>query len=167
MVGTFVQAQFHFFQHVEVDAGELRSHFFHAVEHVRLLGSTAAVVATALGACAFEKHLIAARSDGGPDAAFSAEPDELLAFVGDVRLAADALGGVRFGPSPAEQASLAFRRSLYVVADVAEGEELTADHVRAIRPAGGLAPKHLPEVLGRRARRRLRRGTPVSFDDLA
>lgn len=130
-------------------------------------GSTAAVVATALGACAFEKHLIASRSDGGPDAAFSAEPDELLAFVGDVRLAAEALGGVRFGPSPAEEASLAFRRTLYVVADVAEGEELTADNVRAIRPAGGLAPKHLSSVLGRCAARPLRRGTPLSFDDLA
>ncbi|MEZ5182876.1 MAG: pseudaminic acid synthase [Acidimicrobiales bacterium] len=130
-------------------------------------GSTAAVVATALGACAFEKHLIGARTDGGPDAAFSAEPDELLAFVGDVRVAAEALGGVRFGPSPAEEASLAFRRSLYVVADVAPGEELTPANVRAIRPAGGLAPKHLPDVLGRRARHALRRGTPLALDDLA
>ncbi len=130
-------------------------------------GAIAAVAATALGACVFEKHLIAARSDGGPDAAFSVEPHELAEFVAQVRQAAAAVGTVRFGPSPAEQPSLAFRRSLYVVADVAEGEVLTEAHVRAIRPAGGLAPKHLGEVLGRRAARPLRRGEPVSFDQLA
>jgi pseudaminic acid synthase len=127
-------------------------------------GSMAAVVAAGLGACVFEKHLIGARADGGPDAAFSAEPAELAQLVADVRAAADIRGGVRFGPSPAETSSLAFRRSLYVVADVAAGEPLTRQNVRAIRPAGGMAPKRLAEVLGRRAARAIRRGTPLSDD---
>ncbi|MFN8018484.1 MAG: pseudaminic acid synthase [Acidimicrobiales bacterium] len=127
-------------------------------------GSTAAIVAAGLGACAFEKHLIAHRSDGGPDAAFSAEPDELAQLAADVRLAATIRGRVRFGPSPAEEASLAFRRTLWVVAEVVEGEELTAENVRAIRPAGGLAPKHLAEVLGKKATRAIAKGTPVSPD---
>ena len=127
-------------------------------------GSTAAIVAAGLGACAFEKHLIAHRSDGGPDAAFSAEPDELAQLAADVRLAATIRGGVRFGPSPAEGPSLAFRRTLWVVADVAEGEELTTENVRAIRPAGGLPPKHLPELLGKKATRRIERGTPATRD---
>jgi N-acetylneuraminate synthase len=130
-------------------------------------GSLAAVVAAGLGACAFEKHLIARRSDGGPDAAFSAEPHELAALVADVRTAAAIRGSVRYGPSSSEVASLAFRRSLYVVADVAEGEAFTAGNVRAIRPAGGMAPKHLPEVLGRRAAVDLRRGTPLAPEHLA
>lgn len=129
--------------------------------------STAAVVAVGLGACVFEKHLIAHRSDGGPDAAFSLEPAEFGELVRELDVAAAALGRVRFGPSPSEEASLAFRRTLYVVADVAAGDELTAENVRAIRPGGGLAPKHLPEVLGRRAATDLRRGTPLSLDVLA
>ena len=129
-------------------------------------GSTAAVVATALGACVFEKHLIAARSDGGPDAAFSVEPAELRAFVDDVHLAARAVGHVRFGPSSSESAILAFRRSLFVVADVARGEELTRSNVAAIRPSGGLAPKHLGDVLGRVAARDLKKGEPLAFDQL-
>ena len=130
------------------------------------IGSTAAIAATALGAVAVEKHLIADRAEGGPDSSFSATPDELARLVDDVRVAAAARGRVRFGPSPSEELSLAFRRSLYVVADVEAGEVVTEQHVRAIRPGGGLAPKHLAEVVGRRAARPLRRGTPLSWDDL-
>lgn len=130
-------------------------------------GLTAAVVAVGLGAVAVEKHLIGERADGGPDAAFSAEPAELAALVREVGDAARIRGGVRYGPSDAERASLAFRRSLFVVADVAAGEALTAENVRAIRPGGGLAPKHLPEVLGRRARQAIARGTPVSWEALS
>ena len=130
-------------------------------------GSLAAIVAVSLGACVFEKHLIATRADGGPDAAFSAEPAELAAFVADVRLAAKVRGVVRFGPSKSEQPSLAFRRSLYVVADVAEGEEFSSANVRAIRPAGGLPPKRLREVVGKHARRSASRGTPLTDDLLS
>ena len=130
-------------------------------------GSVAAVVAAGLGACVFEKHVIAARAEGGPDAAFSAEPTELAALAVDVRAAVEVRGSVRFGPSKSERASLAFRRTLYVVADVAEGQVFTVDNVRAIRPAGGLAPKRLPEILGRHATRPIRRGTPLTDDLLS
>ena len=128
------------------------------------LGTTAAIAAVALGACVLEKHLTLARSDGGPDAEFSLEPHELAELVRSVREAESALGAVRYGPAEREAASLAFRRSLFVVADVAEGEELTADNVRAIRPGDGLAPRHLDEVLGRRATRALSRGTPLVWE---
>lgn len=134
-------------------------------DHTR--GSVAAVVAAGLGACVFEKHLIAARSDGGPDAAFSIEPSELAALVGDVRTAVEALGSVRFGPSPSEEPSLAFRRTLYVVADIAAGEAITPENVRAIRPAGGMPPRRLHEVLGRRAARSIPRGTPLTDELLS
>ena len=130
------------------------------------IGSTAAIAATALGAAAVEKHLIGDRAEGGPDSSFSAIPDELARVVDDVRVAAAARGRVRFGPSPSEEPSLAFRRSLYVVADLGAGDIVTEQHVRAIRPGGGLAPKHLAQVIGRRAARPLRRGTPLRWDDL-
>lgn len=128
------------------------------------LGTTAAVAAVALGACVLEKHVTLARADGGPDAAFSLEPDELAELVTTVHEAEAALGTVRYGPAERERASLAFRRSLFVVADVAEGEPFTPDNVRAIRPGDGLAPKHLDEVLGRHATRPVERGTPLAWD---
>jgi N-acetylneuraminate synthase len=128
------------------------------------LGATAAITAVALGACVLEKHVTLARSDGGPDAAFSLEPEELADLVTAVRDAEAALGTVRYGPAEREQASLAFRRSLFVVADVAAGELLTEDNVRAIRPGDGLAPRHLAEVLGRPAAHAIERGTPLDWD---
>ena len=128
------------------------------------LGIAASVAAVALGACVIEKHFTRSRSEPGPDVAFSLEPAEFAALVTAVRATEQALGEVHYGPTKAEEASLTLRRSLFVVEDVPEGDELTAANVRAIRPGHGLAPKWLPEVLGRRARRRIERGTPLSWD---
>jgi N-acetylneuraminate synthase len=125
------------------------------------------VAAVALGASIVEKHLTLARSAGGPDSAFSLEPGEFAAMVEAVRVAQRALGQVRFGPTEHERPSLQFRRSLFVVQDVGAGRRLTAENVRSIRPAGGLHPRHLGEVLGRRAARDLARGTPLTWDLLA
>lgn len=128
------------------------------------LGTVTGTTAVALGACVIEKHLILRRSDGGPDAAFSLEPAEFASMVSTVRECEAALGGVRFGPSDSERNSLAFRRSLFVVEDMVAGEVFTAHNVRIIRPADGLAPQHLPEVLGKRATDAVKRGTPLDWD---
>jgi sialic acid synthase SpsE len=85
-------------------------------------------------------------------------------MVAAVRVAEQALGGVRFGPSAHERASLQFRRSLFAVCDVKAGEPFTAENVRSIRPASGLHPRHLPEILERRAARDITRGTPLAWD---
>lgn len=131
------------------------------------LGSAVAVASVALGARVIEKHFTLRRGDGGPDAHFSCEPAEFRRLVDDVRTVERAVGKVRYGPTPAEQASLAFRRSIFVVRDIAAGEPITRDNARVIRPGHGLAPKHLPEVLGRVAARACARGTPLSWDLLA
>ncbi|HVV79535.1 MAG TPA: pseudaminic acid synthase [Pseudolabrys sp.] len=123
-----------------------------------------AVAATALGAAVVEKHVTLARADGGPDAAFSLEPHELAALVQGVRTAHAALGRADYGRAASEQPNMVLRRSLYAVRDIAAGEVLTAESVRSIRPGYGLAPKHLSKVLGRRARRAIARGTPMSFE---
>lgn len=130
------------------------------------LSPVAALVALGLGACILEKHLTLDRADGGPDAAFSLEPHELRALVDQLREAEAARGHVRYGPSPAEEKSLAFRRSLIVVRDVPKGTILTTADVRALRPAHGMAPKLLPEVIGRTSARDLRRGDPLEPDML-
>ncbi len=128
------------------------------------MGITAAVAAVALGACVIEKHVTLSRAEGGHDAAFSLEPDELKALVETSRAAWQALGAVRYGPKDVEAQSLRHRRSLYAVGDIAAGEAIDETKVRSIRPAGGLAPKHLPQVLGRRARQPIAKGTPISWD---
>ncbi|MCB1182659.1 pseudaminic acid synthase [bacterium] len=131
------------------------------------LGIAVPVAAVALGACMVEKHITLRRADGGPDAAFSLEPDEFGAMVQAVRVAEQALGEVRYGVGVSEEASRVFRRSLFVVADVAAGEELTTENVRAIRPGYGLHTRHLDEVLGRRASRDIARGTPLGWELVA
>lgn len=128
------------------------------------VGIEAPVVAVALGARLIEKHLTMSRADGGPDAGFSLEPREFSEMVAAVRTAERALGQACYGPTPAEEPSLPFRRSLFVVADVRAGEELTVENVRAVRPAAGLHTRHLEEVLGRRAARDVPAGTPLGWD---
>jgi N-acetylneuraminate synthase len=128
------------------------------------MGTAVSVAAVALGACVIEKHFTLARADGGPDAAFSLEPEELAVLVRDCRQAWEALGEVHYEVVEAEAAAKDHRRSLYVVADVRRGEILTPRHVRSIRPGFGLAPKHLAAVLGRPAARDLKRGEPLAWD---
>lgn len=128
------------------------------------LGTAAAIAAVALGACIIEKHVTLRRADGGPDAAFSLEPDELGRLVEDCRKAWEALGAADYRRGADESANRQFRRSLYVVRDVVKGAVLTGQDIRSIRPGFGLEPKRLPEVLGRKARRDLARGEPLTED---
>ena len=115
------------------------------------MGSTAAVTAVGLGATIFEKHITIARESGGADAAFSADADEFQSFVSDVTTAWTSIGSPRFGPSPKETASLAFRRSLRTTRRISAGELIGPGDVRSMRPAGGLAPEEIDDVIGKRA----------------
>jgi len=128
------------------------------------MGVGVSVAAVAMGATIIEKHFTLDRADGGVDASFSLEPAELASLVIETERAWQGMGHVHYGATQAEQKSLVFRRSLYVVADIAAGEVLTAQNVRAIRPGLGLAPKHIDAVLGRTARQAIKRGTPLSWD---
>ena len=130
-------------------------------------GSAVAVASIALGGAVVEKHFTLRRADGGPDSAFSLEPEEFAALVEDCKRAWRALGHVTYDLQGCEKGSAVFRRSLYVVRDIAAGEPITRDNVRSIRPGFGLAPRMLPEVLGATAARDLKRGTPLSLADLA
>lgn len=127
-------------------------------------GSAVAVASIALGGCVVEKHFTLNRDDGGPDSAFSLEPAEFRSLVDDCKRAWRALGTATYDLQGCEQASVAFRRSLYVVRDIAAGEPLTRENIRSIRPGHGLPPRDLPEVLGRVATRDLKHGDPLSWD---
>lgn len=131
------------------------------------LGIGVSVAAVALGATVIEKHVTLSRADGGPDSAFSLEPDELRAMIAGMRDAWAARGKVDYSRKASEAGNSQFRRSLYAVADIAAGEVLTEANIRSIRPGFGLPPKYLPAVLGRRATRALKRGDPLSADAVA
>lgn len=131
------------------------------------LGHEVAIAAVALGACVIEKHLTLRRSDGGPDAEFSLEPAELKQLCDGARIVHSALGQADYGQTASEAGNVVFRRSLYVVADMKAGDAFSDANVRSIRPGHGLAPKFLPEILGRRAARDIKRGTPMSADLIA
>jgi pseudaminic acid synthase len=126
-------------------------------------GTAVPVAAVALGANLIEKHFTLRRADGGPDAAFSLEPEELAELVANCRTAWSALGKVSYDLEASEKGNKTFRRSLYAVRDIPAGGRFTAENVRSIRPGYGLPPKHLPDVLGRRAGRAIPRGTPLAW----
>jgi N-acetylneuraminate synthase len=128
-------------------------------------GVGVAIAAVALGAVCIEKHVTLDRADGGVDSAFSLEPHELALLCSESVGAWQAsTSRSRLGATESERSVLRLRRSLYVVADVRAGDEVTAQNVRSIRPAGGLAPDAMSTVVGRRFSRDVARGTPLSWD---
>lgn len=130
------------------------------------MGVGASVAAVALGATVIEKHFTLRRADGGVDSSFSLEPEELHMLVVETERAWRALGDIQFAPSASEQASIQFRRSLYVVQDVKAGSRLTRENLRAIRPGLGISPKYFDMVLGRVVSCDVPRGTALSWEML-
>lgn len=127
-------------------------------------GIGVAVASVALGASMIEKHLTLSRAEGGVDAAFSMEPEEMAQLVRECRRAWEALGEVSYDLSGQEKISLQFRRSLYVVENMTAGDVLTETNLRCIRPGLGLPPKYCDVVMGIRVTRDVKRGTPMSWD---
>lgn len=131
------------------------------------MGPEVPIAAVALGAQVIEKHFTLRRADGGPDAAFSLEPEELKQLCDSCRTTWQALGRADYGRKPSEEGNAAFRRSLYVVEDVAAGEPFSERNLRAIRPGHGLPPKHLRDFLGKPAKVSVKRGTPLAWSLIA
>jgi N-acetylneuraminate synthase len=128
------------------------------------LGIGVGVASVALGGTVIEKHLTLSRSEGGVDSAFSMEPHEMAALVAETRQAWRSLGRIQYGMVEAEQASMKHRRSLYIAKDMKAGETITREHIRAIRPGKGLAPKYMDLLVGKKVAKDVAKGTPVSFD---
>ena len=126
------------------------------------LGTTASVAAVALGACVIEKHFTLSRADKGPDSEFSIEPDELERLCQDTHDAWQALGQVGYDRQPAEAGSKVFRRSIYFVRDLPAGTIIGPEDIRRIRPGMGLAPKYFDELLGKRLKVAVTRGTATA-----
>jgi pseudaminic acid synthase len=128
------------------------------------MGVGVSIASISLGACMIEKHFTLSRADGGIDSTFSMEPHEMSQLVAESSRAHQALGSINYGPTAAENDSIQFRRSLYIVKDLKAGEILNFDNVRAIRPGFGLPPKYLNEICGRKLRGDVMRGTALEWD---
>jgi sialic acid synthase SpsE len=130
------------------------------------MGVGASVASVALGARVIEKHFTLRRSDGGVDSAFSMEPAEMKTLVVESERAFQALGSINYGVLEAEKKSLDYKRSVYVIKDIKEGEIFTKENLRVIRPGYGLLPKFYETVLGRTAKANLKTGTPLTWEIL-
>lgn len=126
-------------------------------------GTCVPVAAVALGACIVEKHFTLDNREG-PDSSFSMTPGAFKQMVQDIRSAHKALGRISFALSEHEKKSVVFRRSLYAVKDICQGEAFTRDNVRSIRPGHGLPPRDLDRIMGKKAGLDIERGTPLSWD---
>lgn len=128
------------------------------------LGIGAAVASVALGATVIEKHFTLSRAEGGVDAAFSLEPMEFSLLVTETERAWQSLGNICYGARENEKPSLVYRRSLYIVEDMKEGDVFSPKNVRAIRPGFGLAPKYGEKFLGKKVNQDISKGTPLNWD---
>lgn len=128
------------------------------------MGCGVAVAATALGVSVIEKHLTLSRADGGVDASFSMEPNEFKTLVEEVTTAYDAMGSVVYGGTRDEEKSKMYRRSIYFKRDVELGKVISRDDLAIVRPALGLAPKHINSVVGKMARSHIKQGTASSWE---
>ncbi len=126
------------------------------------IDNTTAITSVALGACLIEKHVTLDRNGGGPDDSFSLEEPDLKQLCDDSKIAWSAIGKVNYERKESEKGNLIFRRSLYVVKNIAKGERFTHENIRSIRPGYGLAPKYISAVLGQTAAKDISRGTPLS-----
>lgn len=131
------------------------------------MGVGVSVASVALGATIIEKHFTLCRAEGGVDSTFSLEPEEMRNLVLETERAWQSLGRIIYGPTEKEKKSLAFRRSLYIAADMKAGDTFSAANLRAIRPGFGLAPKYYETLLGKKIRKDAQKGTPLSWDLLS
>lgn len=131
------------------------------------MGTGVAVGAVALGAVLVEKHFTLRRSDGGVDSSFSLEPAEFQSLRDETERAWQALGQVTYGGTHSEEGSKQFRRSLYVAADMKEGDVFSPENLRSVRPGFGLSPKFYDILIGKRVNRNVVKGHPVAWDLIA
>jgi len=130
------------------------------------IDNTTAITSVALGASIIEKHVTLDRNGGGPDDSFSLEPEELNQLCLGVNTAWESLGKIDYGRKSSEKGNIKFRRSLYFVKDIKEGEVITSEHVKSIRPGYGLAPKYLESIIGLSVKKDILAGVRVSMNFL-
>ena len=127
------------------------------------MGISVALAATALRASVIEKHFTLSRKDGGPDAKFSLEPDELKSLVKEVKNVWSSLGKIKLDKTKSEEKNVKFKRSIYVSEDIEKGDKLSKNNIRIIRPGYGIKSKYYDNIIGKIAVKKILRGTALKF----
>lgn len=130
------------------------------------MGSAVAIAAVAMGAKIIEKHIILDRGIGGPDSEFSMNIDEFENMIKDIRIVEKAIGSVNYELTEKVKKNRLFGRSLFFVEDIKEGEVISKENMKSIRPGHGISPKYYNDILGKKVTRNIEKGTPVSWEDI-
>ena len=125
-----------------------------------------AVASIALGASIVEKHVTLDKCGGGPDDSFSLEEKDLAQLCDEAKLTWKTLGKVNYAKKISERENAKFRRSLYFVKDIRQGEVISDECVKSIRPGYGLAPKYYHDIIGKKASQDVSLGTAVTWDHI-
>ena len=128
------------------------------------LGIGVPIASVALGATVIEKHFTLSRAEGGVDSAFSLEPAEMKNLVEESERAWQSLGQIHYGMAEEEKSSLRYRRSLYIAENLKDGDVLDQKNLRVVRPGFGLPPKYYKMLLGKKVRKNVEAGTPVTWE---
>tara|TARA_R110002110_G_scaffold2830_1_gene14159 strand:+ start:89860 stop:90918 length:1059 start_codon:yes stop_codon:yes gene_type:complete len=128
------------------------------------LDNITAISSVALGASIVEKHFTLDRNGGGPDDSFSLEPVDLKSLCEWAKIAWNSLGKIDYSRKSSEIENIKFRRSLYYIKDMKEGEIITTDSVQSVRPGYGISPKYMTTIIGKKLTRSVNKNTPVKFD---
>ena len=127
------------------------------------LGIGVSIAAVSHGASIIEKHFTLDRSEGGVDAAFSLEPEEMKNLVIEAKNAWESLGQIKYGILKSEHNSIKYKRSLYVSKNVKKGDIVNEENIRIIRPGYGLNPRYYDQVIGREFKKNIVKGTPLDW----
>ena len=130
------------------------------------LDNTTAIAAVALGAVMVEKHVTLDRNGGGPDDSFSLEEDGLRELCSSTKTAWQSLGKVNYERTEAEKGNVKFRRSLYFVRALKEGDVITENDIRSVRPGFGLPPKYYDKLIGTKIALSVEKNSPVTLESV-
>jgi pseudaminic acid synthase len=127
------------------------------------LGSIVPIVSVALGASLIEKHFTLSHDSGSADDAFSLTPSEFKDMIDQVKIAEKTIGKVTYGGVKGEKSMKKFRRSLFIVKDIKQGELFTDENIKSIRPGYGLHTRYYDQIIGKNATCEIKKGTPVNW----
>jgi N-acetylneuraminate synthase len=130
------------------------------------LKNITAISSISMGASIIEKHFTLDRCNGGPDDSFSLEPSDLKELCESAKIAWESIGCIDYSRKSSEEGNVKFRRSLYFVQDMKQGQIITKDCVRSVRPGFGISPNKFDYILGKRIKNNVNFGTPVKISDI-
>ena len=130
------------------------------------INNTTSIASIPLGVSIIEKHFTLNREGGGPDDVFSLEPKELKELCESSNIAWKSLGKIDYSRKSSEISNLKFRRSLYFIKDIKQGEKIKREHIKSIRPGYGVKPKYLENIIGLTVNSNIVAGFPVKKEHL-